>query len=319
MASSRSALAALATVATVLSGGAVLAPASANTGGTGVVISEVYGAGGNSGAVRNADYVELYNPTSAPISVAGDYIHYRSAGGTFSVAPAALSGSVPAHGHYLIQMGVSGANGTALPTPDAGPFTFQMAATGGQVFLLDSSAAIPATTTGNMVGVAHVLDMVGVAGSNSFETTATNDLASTTKSLDRSATGADTDRNVADFSLQDPTPENTNPVTETPNEHTIAEIQGTGDTSPLNNHPVITQGVVTAAYPTGGFFGYVLQTDGTGSGEDQTPGAFVAVCVRQPRGAVAVQIGDYVRVTGAVSEFGGLSELNVDAADVEEL
>jgi 5'-nucleotidase len=319
MASSRSALAALATIATVLSGGAVLAPASANTGGTGVVISEVYGAGGNVGAVRNADYVELYNPTSAAISVAGDYIHYRSAGGTFSVAPAALSGSVPAHGHYLIQMGVSGANGTALPTPDAGPFTFQMAATGGQVFLLDSSAAIPATTTGNMVGVAHVLDMVGVAGSNSFETTATNDLASTTKSLDRSATGADTDRNVADFSLQDPTPENTNPVTETPTEHTIAEIQGTGDTSPLNNHPVITQGVVTAAYPTGGFFGYVLQTDGTGSGEDQTPGASDAVFVHQPSGAVTVQIGDYVRVTGAVSEFGGLTELNVDAADVEEL
>ena len=319
MPSTRSLLATLATVATVISGGALLAPASANTGGTGLVISEVYGAGGNSGAVRNADYVELYNPTNAPISVVNDYIHYRSAGGTFSVAPAQLTGSVPAQGHYLIQMGTAGANGTALPTPDAGPFTFQMAAAGGQVFLLDSSAAIPATTIGNMVGVAHVIDMVGVSGSNSFETATSNDQATTTKSLNRSATGADSDSNLTDFTQQDPSPENSNPVVTPPSEHTIAEIQGTGDASPLNNQTVITQGVVTAAYPTGGFFGYVLQTDGTGTGDDATPGASDAVFVHQPSGDVAVQVGDYVQVTGDVQEFFGLTELSVDAADVEDL
>ena len=89
MPSSRSVLAALASVATVVSAGALLAPASANTAGTGLVISEVYGAGGNSGAVFNADYVELYNPTAAAISVAGDYIHYRSATGTFTRRPRA--------------------------------------------------------------------------------------------------------------------------------------------------------------------------------------------------------------------------------------
>jgi predicted extracellular nuclease len=311
-------LAVLASVATVVSG-ALLAPASANTGGTGLVISEVYGAGGNSGAVLNADFVELYNPTNAAISVAGDYVHYRSATGTFTVAPAALTGSVPAHGHYLIQMGAAGTNGTGLPTPDAGPFTFQMAAAGGQVFLLDNSTPIPATTSGNMAGVAHVIDMVGASGSTSFETAAANVIATTTKSLDRSATGADTDSNLADFTQQDPSPENSNPVAETPTEHTIAEIQGTGDTSPLAGHPVITQGVVTAAYPTGGFFGYVLQTDGTGTGDDATPGASDAIFVFQSSGSVPVQIGDYVRVTGSVSEFHNLTELGVAAADVEEL
>jgi hypothetical protein len=50
----RSVVAALATVATVVSGGAVLAPAAANTSGTNLVISEVYGAGGNAVALRNA-------------------------------------------------------------------------------------------------------------------------------------------------------------------------------------------------------------------------------------------------------------------------
>ena len=51
MSSSRSALAALASFATVVTGGAMLAPANANPSGTGLVISEVYGAGGNGGAV----------------------------------------------------------------------------------------------------------------------------------------------------------------------------------------------------------------------------------------------------------------------------
>jgi predicted extracellular nuclease len=310
-------LAALATVATVVSGGALLAPASANTGGTDVVISEVYGAGGNSGAVRNADYVELYNPTDAAISVADDYIHYRSATGTSGGTPFRLSGSVPAHGHYLIQMSTTGANGTALPTPDAGPAGFSMAAGGGQAYLLSQSTAI--TTSGDMKNVAGVIDMVGADTASSFETTPTDDPASPTKSLDRSATGADTDNNQADFSLQDPSPENSNPVTQPPTEHTIAEIQGSGDTSPFVGDPVITEGVVTAAYPTGGFFGYVLQTDGTGSGDDATPGASDAIFVHQPSGDVDVQVGDYVQVTGDVSEFFGLTELSVDAADVEDL
>jgi predicted extracellular nuclease len=316
--SSRARLAVVSSVAIALSGGALLAPASANTSGTGLVISEVYGAGGNGGATYNADFVELYNPTDAAISVVGDYIHYRSAAGGSGGSPAALTGSVPAHGHYLIQMGAAGTNGVALPTPDAGPFGFSMAAAGGQVFLLDNSTAI--TATGDMKNVAHVIDMVGAAGSNSFETAPTG-TATTVNSLQRDASGTDTDVNSDDFSPHAVAPENTGTDDGggEPSEHTIAEIQGTGDTSPLVGAPVITQGVVTAAYPTGGLFGYVLQTDGTGSGDDATPGASDAVFVHQPSGPIAVQVGEYVQVTGDVSEFNGLTELSVDAADVEDL
>ena len=43
----------------------------------------------------------------------------------------------------------------------------------------------------------------------------------------------------------------------------IAEIQGDGAVSDLVGDPVITEGVVTAAYPSGGFFGFYLQTEGT--------------------------------------------------------
>ncbi len=75
----RRALSAAAGLAVAAAGLAAVSPASANPAGTGLVISEVYGAGGNAGAVLDADFVELYNPTSAAISVTGDYVHYRSA------------------------------------------------------------------------------------------------------------------------------------------------------------------------------------------------------------------------------------------------
>jgi hypothetical protein len=50
-----------------------------------VTISQVYGGGGNTGATYANDYVELYNPTAATISMAGWSIQYGSAtGSTFS-------------------------------------------------------------------------------------------------------------------------------------------------------------------------------------------------------------------------------------------
>ena len=60
-------LAALLTVA-----GLGASPARANPGGTDLVISEVYAAGSsNNVAYYNADFVELYNPTDATISLVG--------------------------------------------------------------------------------------------------------------------------------------------------------------------------------------------------------------------------------------------------------
>jgi 5'-nucleotidase len=78
------------------------APAFANPAGTGVVISEAYVNGGSSGASYLNKFVELYNPTSNAVSLAGDTLQYRAA--TSTVVPSgaqvfALSGTVAAHGH----------------------------------------------------------------------------------------------------------------------------------------------------------------------------------------------------------------------------
>ena len=94
------------------------AAAPAEAASTGLVITEFYGNGGNSGANLNADFVELFNPTSSDISLGGTSIQYRSATGTAAGNAVALSGNVQAGKHFLIQVQAAGANGDPLPTPD---------------------------------------------------------------------------------------------------------------------------------------------------------------------------------------------------------
>ncbi len=312
MSTSPKRLAALASAAVVAAGITVLAPpAQANPAGTGLVISEVYGAGGNVGALRNADYVELYNPTGASIPVAGTYIHYRSAAGVSGGTPFALTGSVPSHGTYLIQMSATGANGVPLPAPDAGPAGFNMAAAGGQIFLLPSSTAI--ATSGDMAGNAGIVDMVGASGASSFETSATTGSASTTQSLNRSGTGADTDNNTADFSLAAPTPTNAAGATGGgPFTGTIAEIQGDGAVADKLGFTATTQGVVTAAYTEGGFNGFYMQTAGSGGATDPTPDASDAIFVFVGADDVDTipAVGNTADVVGLVKEFNGLTEID---------
>jgi len=61
------------------------------------VISQIYGGGGNSGATFTNDFVELFNPGSQPVSVAGWSVQYASSvGTTWQVTN--LTGSIPAGG-----------------------------------------------------------------------------------------------------------------------------------------------------------------------------------------------------------------------------
>ena len=107
---------------------------------------------------------------------------------------------------------------------------------------------------------------------------------------------------------------------------TIAEIQGTGAVSPLVGQTVSTSGVVTAAFPTGGLKGFYIQTAGTG-GPRNLAVASNGIFVYQPAGDLnsAAVPGNFVTVTGAVSEFNGLTQLTalttgvVDAGDAPSL
>lgn len=302
-------------------------PASADPEGTGVVINEAYLSGGSAGAAFKNKFVELFNPTAAPITLDGMSLQYRSATGTGAangVAP--LTGVIPAGGYYLVQGNSNGANGAELPTPDA-VSTLTPSGTNGTLALVEGTSAVT-LTPGSVVGVDGVVDVLGYGTSNTFETAAATPPTGNTdvKSLNRTA-GADTDDNSADFTLSatitpqgtggsDPDPD----PDPDPTEATIAEVQGTADVSPLNGQTVTVEGVVTADYRTGGYKGIVIQTQGSGGATDATPGASDGVFVFLNALAPTLAIGDLVSVTGSVGEYFGQTQLNPGAvADIEVL
>ncbi|WP_116417156.1 ExeM/NucH family extracellular endonuclease [Subtercola boreus] len=309
--------------------------ASANTAGTGVVINEAYLNGGSAGATYLNKFIELYNPTDAPIDLSSMSLQYRSATGTVNpTGVAALTGSIAAHGHYLVQGSSNAANGAALPTPDA-TFGASFAGGGGTLFLASQTTALTAPPTGSVTGTSGIVDLLGYGTSNTFET-APASAASVSTSLGRT-NAADSESNAADFTAGAPTPQNaasdggatTGPTptpTPTPTPPaptapvTIAAIQGTTDTSPLVGQTVTTRGYVTASYPTGGLNGYYIQTAGTGGGIDlASHTASDALFVFSSATVAQATVGSYVEVTGSVSEFAGLTELSVAAGGLRTL
>src|ERR1041385_5509252 len=88
---------------------------------TNIVISPVYGGGGNSGATLKNDFIELFNLSASPVDVTGWSIQYGSATGTsWQVTPLCPSGPCSiAPGHYfLIQEAQGSAGANDLPTPN---------------------------------------------------------------------------------------------------------------------------------------------------------------------------------------------------------
>lgn len=285
---------------------ALLAAAPASAVSTSVVVSEVYGGGGNSGATLTHDFIELGNRSSQPVSLEGWSVQYASAtGSTWQVTP--LRGSIAPGASFLVQEAAGSGGTTALPTPDA-TGSIPMSGSSGKVALVSTTTPLTCSTT--CVAEPSIVDLVGYGGANSYETAPTPSLSNTT-SASRSATFVDTDNNANDFTVGAPSPKATGggggePDPETPTDASIAEIQGTGPASTMTGKLVKTTGVVTAVYPTGGFNGFYVQTPGTGGSTDATPGASDGIFVF---GKTDVAAGDCLAVTGTVTEFNGLTEL----------
>jgi predicted extracellular nuclease len=166
-----------------------------------VVISQVYGGGGNSGATLRNDYIELFNRTAAPVDVTGWSVQYGSATGT-TWQVTALSGTIPAGGYYLVQEAQGAGGTTALPTPDA-TGTIAMSATAGKVALVASSAALSGACPGGST------DLVGYGPTaNCSETSPTPATSNTTAASRLNSGCTDTDANAADFAIGAPAPRN---------------------------------------------------------------------------------------------------------------
>lgn len=176
--------------------------AGAQTAPSTVVISQVYGGGGNSGATFKNDFIELFNPTATTQILTGYSIQYASATSSNTFQVAALPSPITlAPGQYFLIQASQGAGGTTnLPTPDA-TNTLALSATAGKVALVSSTTALDGTS-GCPANGPTVVDFLGYGGT----TTAVNCylgspgplLTNTTAAL-RSSVCVNTMNNGADF------------------------------------------------------------------------------------------------------------------------
>lgn len=173
-----------------------------------IVISQVYGAGGNNGAVYKADFVELHNISAVPQSLNGLSIQYGSAStvGAWTGIEELPDVTIPAGGYYLIKMSGDGTNGVDLPTPDlvADP-AIAMAAASGKVALVVGTTPLTGCTT---VTGGNVIDFVGYGAANCGETATTATISATTAAIRKNNGCLDTDNNSTDFEIDAPNPRN---------------------------------------------------------------------------------------------------------------
>jgi phosphatidylserine/phosphatidylglycerophosphate/cardiolipin synthase-like enzyme len=193
-----------------------------------VVISEVYGGGGNSGSIYKNDFIELYNPADSVVSLNECSVQYASAtaAGTWKVTY--LNGSIAPHGFYLIQE-AAGSGGTLdLPFPDA-IGVINMSAASGKVALCDTTNALVGA---NPVS-SGIIDLVGFGTANFYEGGGPAFAPSNIKSIERKASfmstaetmghagseefsgnAYDSNNNNIDFFVHTPQPQNSVSQTE---------------------------------------------------------------------------------------------------------
>ena len=170
-----------------------------------VVISQVYGGGGNSGATLRADFIELHNRSGVSVPLDGWSVQYASStGSTWQFTR--LTGTIAPGGYYLVQQ-APGSGGTQdLPQPDA-TGSIPMSATAGKVALVSHQTPLTGSCP---AGLTPVVDFVGFGpATNCFETQPTPALSNTTAAVRKEGGSIETDHNFADFVVAAPFPRNT--------------------------------------------------------------------------------------------------------------
>jgi uncharacterized protein len=212
-----------------------------------IVISQVYGGGGNSGAPYNSDFIELYNRGATTVSLAGWSLQYASATGTGNFGANSgqlteLSGSI-APGQYWLVQESGGAVGVALPTPNVTDSTpINMSGTAGKVVLVNTTASLGCnggSTPCSSTQLAQIIDLVGYGNANFFEGAAAPTLSNTTAALRKLNGAQDTDNNSTDFTTGAPNPRNTPPPDAAPVVASTVPADGASSV-PLDSNVQIT-------------------------------------------------------------------------------
>ncbi|MCX5558974.1 lamin tail domain-containing protein [Streptomyces sp. NBC_00038] len=289
-------------------------PAAFATPSATLVISEVYGGGGNSGATLTRDFIELGNAGSASQDLSGYSVQYLpgspSASSQWGVT--ALTGSVAAGGRFLIAEAAGTGGTVALPTADA-TGTTAMSATTGTIALVSGTTALTCKTAADCAADTRIVDLVGYGSAVVREGSGPAAGASNTASVSRAGSLADTDDNAADLTTGAPSPYNSAGETAgsgdgdgggddgstEPGTVRVHDIQGTTRLSPLAGQTVTRVPGIVTGVRTSGSKGYWLQDPTADADARTSEGVFVYTGSATP----AVKVGDSVLTTGKVSEY----------------
>ncbi len=225
------------------------AVSGAQTSSPSVVISQVYGGGGNSGAPLKNDFIELFNPTSTTQSLSGYSVQYASStGSAFQVTPLGSASLAP--GQYLLIQEAAGTSGGATPpTPDV-TGSINMSASAGKVALVSSTTALSGTCPTTSTAV---VDFVGFGtGTNCFLGTGpTATLSNTTAAIRRAC--VNTQNNASDFTAGAPNPHNTTSTFAPCSTSTETALSAAGTATPASiysgNSTLLTVQVTPASDP----------------------------------------------------------------------
>ncbi len=183
-----------------------------------VVISQVYGGGGNGGATYSNDFIELFNRGTVGQNLAGWTVQYASANGTTWASTTLPNFMLMPGKYYLIQEAVGATPSLSLPTPDLNGIGAASSPTNGLGLALSGSngklilvSSTTLETTADPVG-AQIIDKVayGITSTSGFEGTGPTGIALTsTTAVLRNVNGcSDANNNATDFTTALPAPRN---------------------------------------------------------------------------------------------------------------
>jgi hypothetical protein len=183
-------------------------PTGAHAGASGVVVSQIYGGGGNAGATFRNDYVQLFNAGSVTVDLSGWTVQYATAAGT-TWQTTTLAGVIAPGRDYLVQLASNADVGAALPPADA-TGTSNLGGTSGKIALVHGAAALTCgASAGSCPADPLVEDFVGYGTATDFEGTgSTAALSNTTAALRANDGCTDAGDNETDFAADTPAPRN---------------------------------------------------------------------------------------------------------------
>lgn len=176
---------------------------------THIVISEVQISGDGS-APSNDEFVELYNPTDSAVIMDGWRLRRKNSGGTEATLVNTLSGTIPAHGYFLVGHGTGYDGSAPLDAIYSAPSN---ALTNNYTVLLYSDAGLT------------LVDKVGFGNAVDFETSVFGSNPPANASIERkpgasdplAGNSEDTDNNASDFDLRTSSdPQNSSSPAEVP-------------------------------------------------------------------------------------------------------